>query len=74
VTSMWWAVSDRDYEAERDRYNEPAGRVSVQGRCEKCTAPAVGSFPGHVFCREHFLEHQAKTIADIQARAQRRVS
>lgn len=38
-------------------------------RCEQCWRPAYGSFPGHVLCREHFLDHQRQVIAAITARA-----
>lgn len=49
-------------------------RINVAGRCEQCWRDAYGSFPGHVLCRGHFMEFQAKAIAALVASAQRRAS
>lgn len=39
------------------------------GGCELCWCPAYASIPGHVLCREHFLEHQQQAIAALVSRS-----
>lgn len=39
-------------------------------RCEQCWLPAYGSFPGHVFCKEHFYDHERKALAAMIAKSQ----
>lgn len=67
-----WKTTEPD-PSPRCNSNVPE-QAAPADRCERCTALAYGSFPGHVFCRPHFAEHQAKVIAEMVARSQRRTA
>lgn len=64
MTSMWWAVSDRDYEAARTKHDEPrTTRTAHQPVCSVCSAPATASIPGRLFCSEHLQAHTRQVLA-----------
>lgn len=60
-----WKTTEPD-PSPRCNANVPV-RDPVPDRCEQCWRPAYGSFPGHVFCREHFLAHQRRVIEGLVA-------